>query len=145
MGSIVRAQIVLGQVNQVVDKYKEVQAMLDSGAISLEYDEPIEGNTGKFLLPFDGGGNPTEWADKALNAQIGALAAEKATDSAINAAVSKVPFGGFMAGAAKNKAKGAGAIAAIGGWGYIKETSSLSFDRLPKNEPAPCTSSSRAR
>tara|TARA_R110002072_G_scaffold20841_3_gene75169 strand:- start:50592 stop:51212 length:621 start_codon:yes stop_codon:yes gene_type:complete len=130
MGSIVKAQIVLGQVTQVVDKYKEIQGLLDSGAITLDYEEPIEGNTGKFLLPFDGGGNPTPWADKALNAQIGALAAEKATDTAISAAVSKVPFGGFMAGAAKDKAKGAGAIVAIGGWDYIKETSSLSFDRL---------------
>jgi hypothetical protein len=35
-----------------------------------------------------------------------------------------------MAGEAKSKAKGAGAIAAIGGWKFIKENSSLSFDRL---------------
>jgi len=130
MASIVKAQIVLGQVSQVVDKYKEVQALLDNGTITLDYDEPIDNNTGKFLLPFDAGGNPTAWADKALNAQIGALAAEKATDSAINAAVAKVPFGGFMAGAAKSKAKGAGAIVAIGGWDFIKENSSLSFDNL---------------
>lgn len=130
MGSIVKAQIVLGQVTQVVDKYKEVQALLDQGVVELDYEEPIQGNTGKFLLPFDEGGNPTEWADKALNAQVGALAAEKASGTAINAAAARVPFGGFLAGAAKDKAKGAGAIAAIGGWNYIKETTSLSFDRL---------------
>jgi hypothetical protein len=130
MASIVKAQIVLGQVTQVVDKYKEVQALLDNGTITLDYAEPRESNKGKFLLPFDAGGNPTAWADKALNAQIGAMAAEKASDTAINAAVAKVPFGGFMAGEAKSKAKGAGAIAAIGGWKFIKENSSLSFDRL---------------
>lgn len=130
MGSIIKAQVVLGQVTQVVGKYKEVQAMLDAGTLTLDYEAPIEGNTGNFLLPFDEGGNPTAWADKALNAQVGALAAEKASGAAINAAVAKVPFGGFMAGAAKDKAKGAGAIAAIGGWDFIKESSSLSFDRL---------------
>lgn len=130
MASIVKAQVVLGQVTQVVDKYKEVQALLDQGIITLDYEEPIFGNSGKFLLPFDEGGNPTAWADKALNAQVGAMAAEKATDSAINAAAAKVPFGGFLAGAAKSKAKGAGAIVAIGGWDFIKESSSLSFDRL---------------
>jgi hypothetical protein len=130
MASIVKAQVILGQVGQVVDKYKEVQALLDAGTITLDYEEPIQGNTGKFLLPFDEGGNPTAWADKALNAQVGAMAAEKASDSAINAAAARVPFGGLLAGAAKSKAKGAGAIMAIGGWDYIKETSSLSFDRL---------------
>jgi hypothetical protein len=130
MASFVKAQIVLGQVSQVVDKYKEVQALLDDGTITLDYEEPIDGNTGKFLLPFDDGGNPTAWAEKALNAQAGAYAAGKATDSAINAAVAKVPFGGFMAGAAKSSAKGAGAIVAIGGWDFIKENSSLSFDKL---------------
>lgn len=130
MASIVKAQVILGQVTQVVDKYKEVQALLDSGVVELDYEEPIQGNTGKFLFPFDEGGNATEWADKALNAQVGAMAAEKASDSAINAVAGRVPFGGFMAGAAKSKAKGAGAIMAIGGWDFIKETTTLSFDRL---------------
>ncbi len=130
MGAIVKAQVVLGQVTQVIDKYKEVQELLDSGEIELEYAEPIEGNTGKFLLPFDEAGNPTAWADKALNAQVGAMAAEKASGAAINAAAAKIPFGGFLAGAAKDKAKGTGAIVAIGGWDFIKENSSLSFDRL---------------
>ncbi|MFT5211313.1 MAG: hypothetical protein ACI9CE_003052 [Flavobacterium sp.] len=56
MGGIVKAQIVLGQVTQVVDKYKEVQALLDAGTMTLDYADPIEGNTGRFLLP---------WAEKA--------------------------------------------------------------------------------
>lgn len=130
MASIVKAQVVLGQVTQVVNKYKEVQALLDEGTLTLDYEQPIQGNTGKFLFPFDEAGNATEWANKALAAKVGAMAAEKATDSAINAAVARVPFGGLMAGAAKSKAKGAGAVVAVGGWDYIKENSTLSFDRL---------------
>lgn len=130
MASIVKAQVVLGQVTQVVNKYQEIQAMLDQGTIELEYDEPIQGNTGKFLLPFDEGGNATEWAGKALNAQVGAEVAGKASDSAINAAAAKVPFGGLLAGAAKSKAKEAGAVVAIGGWDYIRDNTSLSFNNL---------------
>ena len=41
MASIVKAQVVLGQVTQVVNKYQEIQAMLDQGTIELEYDEPF--------------------------------------------------------------------------------------------------------
>ena len=130
MGSIVKAQIVLGQVTQIVDKYQEVQALLDAGTVTLDYADPIEGNTGKFLLPFDEAGNTTAWADKALNAQIGAKAGEMVADKAIDSALAKVPFGGFMRGAAKSKAKGTGAILAIGGWDFIKETTTLSFNRL---------------
>lgn len=62
MASVVKAQVVLGQITQVVDKYQEVQALLDQ----LNYDEPIQGNSGKFLIPFHGDGNATEWAGKAL-------------------------------------------------------------------------------
>lgn len=130
MGAVVKAQVILGQVGQVVDKYKEVQALLDNGSITLDYADPIEGNTGKFMLPFDEAGNPTPWAEKALNAQIGAAVSEKVTGKAIDTALSKVPFGGFMRGATKTKAKGAGAIIAIGGWDYIKDTTTLSFNRL---------------
>tara|TARA_E500000331_G_scaffold333157_1_gene357102 strand:- start:1064 stop:1417 length:354 start_codon:yes stop_codon:yes gene_type:complete len=42
----------------------------------------------------------------------------------------KVPFGGFMAGAAKSKAKEVGAVTAIGGWDFIKENSTMSFNSL---------------
>ncbi|MFT5211312.1 MAG: hypothetical protein ACI9CE_003051 [Flavobacterium sp.] len=51
-------------------------------------------------------------------------------DKAIDSALTKLPFVGFMKRAAKSKAKGAAAIVAIGGCDYIKENSSLSFNRL---------------
>jgi hypothetical protein len=130
MGSIIKAQVVLGQVTQVVDKYKEVQALLDAGTVELEVPEPIQDNSGKFLLPFDEAGNPTAWADKALNAQAGAAVGGVVGDKAVGALASKVPFGGLLAGAAKGKVKETGAVVAIGGWDFIKENSTLSFDSL---------------
>ncbi|MFK7865521.1 MAG: hypothetical protein AB8B95_14995 [Pseudohongiellaceae bacterium] len=51
MASIVKAQVILGQINQVIDKYAEVQALLDAGTIELEVTEPSYDNTEKFLLP----------------------------------------------------------------------------------------------
>ena len=130
MASIVKAQVVLGQITQVVDKYQEVQALLDQGTLELDYDEPIQGNAGKFLVPFHEDGNATEWAGKAVSAQVGSAAAGMASDGAINAVAAQVPFGGLFAGAAKSKAKEAGAVVAIGGWDYIRESSTLSFNSL---------------
>jgi hypothetical protein len=51
MGSVVKAQVVLGQVTQVVEKYQEIQEMLDAGTIELDVADPIEDASGKFLLP----------------------------------------------------------------------------------------------
>ena len=130
MGSIVKAQVVLGQVTQVVDKYKEVQALLDQGVVELDVPAPQENAEGKFLLPFDAAGNPTEWATKAVTAKAGGAAGEAVGGKAAEMLASKVPFGGLFAGAAKSKAKEAGAVMAIGGWDFIKEASSLSFDNL---------------
>jgi len=130
MTSVVKAQLVLGQVAQVVNKYEEVQALLDQGLVELDVEEPMAASEGKFLLPFDIDGNPTAWATKALNAKAGAAAGKIVGDKAVDSLVSKVPFGGFLSGVAKSKAKETGAVLAIGGWDYIKETSSLSFDNL---------------
>ena len=130
MGAVVKAQVVLGQINQVVDKYKEVQDLLASGTVTLDVAEPVRGNKGRFMLPFDEAGNLTAWAEKALNAQAGAAGGGAVGEKATGAVLSKVPFGGFFAGAAKRKAKETGAVMAIGGWDFIKENTSLSFDNL---------------
>lgn len=130
MGAIVKAQVVLGQVDQVIKKYEEVQGLIDQGTIDLEVEQPLEGSSGKFLLPFDETGTLTPWAEKALTAQAGSAVGNEVGKQAANALASKVPFGGFMAGAAKNKAKETGAVMAIGGWDFIKENSVMSFDDL---------------
>ena len=82
------------------------------------------------MLPFDIDGNPTAWAEKALNAKAGAAAGKIVGDKAVGSLVSKVPFGGFLSGAAKSKVKETGAVLAIGGWDFIKDTTTLSFDNL---------------
>lgn len=130
VGGFVKAQLVLGQLNQVMGKYKEVQAMLASGEIELEYKEPLTGADGKFVLPFDDAGNLTPWAEKALTAQAGAAVGGMVGDKVVGAALAKVPFGGLFAGKAKSMTKGSGAILAIGGWDYIRETSTQSFNSL---------------
>jgi len=131
MASIVKAQVVLGQIDQVMQKYEEVQALLDNGTVELEVQDPIADNTGKFVLPFDEAGNPTEWAAKALTAKAGAELGGMAGEKAAGALAAKVPFaGGFMAGAAKKKSKEMGAVMAIGGWDFIKENSSQSFNSM---------------
>ena len=129
MANIVKAQVLLGQVTQVVEKYQEVQAMLDAGTLELDVKEPMTGATGKFVLPFDEAGNLTAWAEKSLTAQAGAEVGKQVGNKAAGMLAAKVPFGGFMGGAAKSKAKEMGAVTAIGGWDFIKENSTMSFTR----------------
>jgi hypothetical protein len=130
MGSIVKAQVMLGQVSQIVDKYAEIQALLDNGSIELDVPEPAEGNTGKFYFPFNQDGYLTAWADKALNAQVGAEAGALVADQATGALASRVPFGGLVGGALKGKAKETGAVMAVGGWDFIESSSDTSFNSL---------------
>lgn len=130
MAGIIQAQAILGQISQVAEKYQDVQDLLNSGSIELDVPEPIDGNSGQYYFPFDQDGYLTAWAEKALNAQIGAEAGERATDSAINSLASRVPFGGLLAGRAKNKAKETGAVLAIGGWDFIRENTDISFNKL---------------
>lgn len=130
MGSIVKAQVVLGQIDQVVDKYKEVQDLLNAGTVQLDVAEPIGDASGKYLLPFGDEGMLTAWAEKSLEAKAGAEVGAVAGDKAADLLASKVPFGGFMKGAVKSKTKELGAVTAIGGWDFIRETSVMSFNSL---------------
>ena len=126
IGDIVKAQIVINKVLEVVNKFKE----LERQSIVLEAPAPITANTGRYLLPYKANGETTEWADKALNAQIGKAVGEKAGDAAANAVASKIPFGGIAGGLLKKKTKEVAAVAALGGTDYLKKTSELSFDNL---------------
>ena len=127
-----QATAMIDKVQQISEKYQS--AFGSEAQINLnEYvpvPEPRTDNAGKYMLPYDDLGISTEWADKALNAQAGAAAGGVAADKAVDALVSKVPLGGLFAGSAKKKGKEMAAVAAIGGWEFIKETSSLSFDSL---------------
>lgn len=130
MASITKAQVLLGQIDKVVEKYEEVQLLIDKGTLQLEADEPIADNSGKYMLPFDADGNLTAWAEKALTAQAGSQAGAMAGEKAAGALAAKVPFGGLASGFMKKKSKELGAVTAIGGWDFIKENTAQSFDSL---------------
>jgi len=59
MGDIVKAQIIIGKVTQVMEKYREM-------TVELQAPEPRYDTNGKYLLPYLSDGEPTEWASKAL-------------------------------------------------------------------------------
>ena len=130
MSGIIKAQVILGQVDQVVKKYQDVQDLLSRGEITLDVQEPRMDSEGKYLFPYSSDGQITAWADKAINAQAGSMVGEKAGEKATSALASKVPFGGLAGGLMKKKGKEIAAVTAIGGWDFIKENSSLSFDNL---------------
>jgi hypothetical protein len=123
MADIVKAQVVLGKVVQLMTKYAQY-------AITLEAPTPKANTKGKYLLPYNTNGELTEWATKTFNVKLGAMAGEKAGGMAGNAVASKVPLGGLASGFMKKKGKEMGAVAALGGQKYITSTSSMSFDKL---------------
>ena len=120
---ILRAEKILRTVVDLTTKSK-----ID--AADLQAPEPLADKSGKFFAPFKADGTLTEWANKALSAQVGAALGAKAGEKATGMLASKVPLGGLLSGAAKKKGKELGAIAALGGEDFIKETSDLSFNSL---------------
>lgn len=130
MGQFLKAQALLGQISQIVDKYQDVQALLDNGELSLPVVEPRDDAEGEFVLPFTSTGLITEWADMALSAQAGARVGEMAAGRATEAIASRVPLGGLLGGALRGKSREIAAVTAIGGWDYIRATSDASFDKM---------------
>jgi hypothetical protein len=135
IGDIVRAQVIINQVLQVVAKAKEVRAATGGGAAPAEPVAPeplsLEDKAAKFFLPFDSEGNLTGWANKAITAQVGSAVGAKAGEKAGSMLASKVPLaGGLLAMGAKKKGKELGAIAAVGGAKFIKESSTYAFGNV---------------
>lgn len=128
MEGIIKAQIILGQVTQIMDKYEDVRALLATNEIVLEVADPREDAEGEFVFPYTSYGAITEWAEKSLSAQAGAQAGAMAGEKAAGALASKVPFGGLAAGLVKGKSRELAAVTAIGGWEFIRGSSDLSFD-----------------
>jgi len=132
IGDIVRAQMIINQVLQVVAKAKEIRGATGGGAAPAEpvAPEPLstEDKAGKFFLPFDSEGNLTGWANKAITAQVGSAVGAKAGEKAGSMLASKVPMaGGLLAMGAKKKGREMGAVAAVGGQKFIKESSTYAF------------------
>lgn len=102
----------------------------------------IPNNSGQYMSPYTSDAVTAEWVDKAINAKMGS-AAGSAVGAAAGAyagrkAFENIPggslFGSFMGGMAGSKAgKSMGrdaAIAASGGWDYIRATSDQSFQSV---------------
>ena len=122
-GDLVRAQIVINKVLQVVDKYRTL-------TVELEAPQPIANNSGAYLLPYKANGEMTEWASRTLNVAAGKVVGEKAGEAAGKALASKVPFGGLASGLLKKKTKEVAATAVMGGPKFIKKSSDQSFANL---------------
>ncbi len=120
---VARAAQVAAKVLEFTQKFKAATATVPT-------PEPIPNSSGKYVVPFTADGQLTDWAQKALTAQLGAAAGGVAADKATGAALSQVPLGGLFAKKAKDKGKELGALAAIGGMEFVRQSSSLSFNNL---------------
>jgi hypothetical protein len=125
---------VMANVNDVARAVAIVQRMVELNKRFEAYDvklvapEPINGTSGKFLLPVNEQGQLTGWAEKAVNAQVGNIAGEQAGAAASRGLASAIPGGGLASGFLKKKGKEVGATAALGGKEFIRSSSSLSFN-----------------
>jgi hypothetical protein len=120
---LARAEKILTVIAKLNAKYPNASGLVKA-------PPALTDKSGKFHLPLKADGTTTEWAQKILSAQVGAALGEKAAEKASGAALSHVPMGGLLSGVAKKKGKELGAVAAVGGPEFIKQTSDLSFDTL---------------
>lgn len=112
----------------IVQRLVELNQKYAAFDVELATPVPAAGVSGKYLLPIDETGALTEWAQKAINAQVGNIAGEQAGAAAGKGLASVVPGGGLASGFLKKKGKEAGAMAALGGAEAVRAGSSVSFD-----------------
>ncbi len=122
-GEIVRAQIIINKVIEVMKKYQTSNLVLEAPA-------PVAGNGGKYVLPYLADGQMTEWAGKIVNITAGKIVGEKVGDKATDAVASKIPFGGLAGGLIKKKSKEMTTVAFLGGAEFIRKHSDQSFNNL---------------
>lgn len=129
-----RAQLLFAKVMNGLAEYKKLAATTDAVAAAPApaptAPAPLTDKSGQFFLPYDREGKLAGWAEKAISANVGAAVGAKAGEKAGSAVLGKVPFGGLLAGVAKKKGKEFGALAAVGGADYVKQTSGGSFKNI---------------
>jgi hypothetical protein len=134
IGDIVRAQVILGQVQQTLNTVKQVQGVAGAATtpvVTPAVPTPVANKSGKYFAPYTNDGQLAGWAQKAMSAQVGAAIGAKAGEKAGSMAASKIPLaGGLLAMGAKKKGKELGALAAVGGADYIKKSSDASFNSV---------------
>ena len=120
----------IARTQKILTTVLELSAKYPAAAGNIVAPAPQTNQAGPYFLPYNSKGEMTEWANKAINAQVGAALGAKAGEEAGKAVTSRIPFGGLLNGAAKNKGKELGAIAAVGGTEFIKTSSDQSFANL---------------
>ncbi len=120
---VLKAQKIIQIVINLSAKYPTATGTLVAPA-------PLTDRTGAYHLPYTANGELTEWANKAINAQIGSALGAKAGEEAGKAITSRIPGGSLFNGAIKKKGKELGAVTAVGGAEFIKKTSDHSFTGL---------------
>lgn len=96
---------------------------------------PIPGSAGLYMSPYTEDNTVAPWVTKALNAKaganIGGAVGAYAAQDAVQRAASYIPFAGMFASqigkSIGNKAGREIAIAASGGWDFIKQNTDISF------------------
>lgn len=125
VADLARAQVIFAKVMNGVDQYKKLAGATAAAPVA---PEPVANKAGKFFSPYDENGQLTAWANKALAANVGSAVGAKAGEKAGQMAASKIPIAGsFLAMGAKKKGKELGALTAVGGADFVKESSSFSF------------------
>jgi len=120
----------VARIEEVVRKVILISGQYDGKDLVLTAPTPLTDKSGKYFAPYGADGELTAWGKKALEANVGSLAGEKAGGMAVSAAGSIIPGAGLLSPFAKKKGKELGAKAAVGGSDFIKKTSDYSFNSL---------------
>ena len=120
------------KAQKIIQVVIELTAKYPAASGNVVAPTPLTDKSGAFCVPYKADGQLTEWANKALNAQIGSALGAKAGEKVGEAALSRVPVPGasLFGGAFKKKGKELGAVAAVGGTDFIKKASDYSFNNL---------------
>ena len=118
----------IARIEEVVRKVIMISGQYEGKDLVLTAPAPLTDKSGKYFAPYGADGELNAWGKKALEANVGSLAGEKAGGMAVSAAGSVIPGAGLLSPFAKSKELGA--KAAVGGSDFIKKTSDYSFNSL---------------
>ncbi|WP_438481696.1 hypothetical protein [Oleiharenicola lentus] len=133
VADLARAQVVFAKVMKITESYQKVSGVVGAAnatPAAIRMPVATANKTGKFYLPFAENGELAAWAEKAISAHVGAAVGSKVGEKAGAAVASKVPIpfaGSLLAGGIKKKSKEIGAMTAVGGADFVKESSGMSF------------------
>ena len=102
----------IARIEEVVRKVIMISGQYEGKDLVLTAPAPLTDKSGKYFAPYGADGELNAWGKKALEANVGSLAGEKAGGMAVSAAGSVIPGAGLLSPFAKKKSKELGAKAA---------------------------------